>query len=128
MFVARQNEFALLDMSLYSSEIPNSVNELDEKILETVEPIYLKQYFTIIKERNVKEKIIIASGSKKVQQKNIEYKELDKKYLGDTTTVVYQNKVYLFIWGNPHYLIVINSAKVSNNYLKQFNLFWEVAK
>ena len=36
MFVARQNEFALLDMSLYSSEIPNSVNELDEKILEIV--------------------------------------------------------------------------------------------
>jgi len=36
MFVARQNEFALLDMSLYSSEIPNSVIELDEKILEIV--------------------------------------------------------------------------------------------
>jgi len=36
MFVARQNEFALLDMSLYSSEVPNSVIELDEKTLEIV--------------------------------------------------------------------------------------------
>jgi len=36
MFVARQNEFALLDMSLYSSEIPNNVEELDKKILEIV--------------------------------------------------------------------------------------------
>ncbi|MDD3794331.1 MAG: M3 family metallopeptidase [Candidatus Gracilibacteria bacterium] len=36
VFVARQNEFALLDMSLYSSEIPNNVEELDKKILEIV--------------------------------------------------------------------------------------------
>lgn len=36
MFVARQNEFALLDMSLYSSEIPKSTEELDRKILEIV--------------------------------------------------------------------------------------------
>ncbi|MDD2907929.1 MAG: M3 family metallopeptidase [Candidatus Gracilibacteria bacterium] len=36
VFVARQNEFALLDMSLYSGEIPTSVEELDKKILEIV--------------------------------------------------------------------------------------------
>lgn len=36
VFVARQNEFALLDMSLYSSEIPKSTEELDRKILEIV--------------------------------------------------------------------------------------------
>lgn len=36
VFVARQNEFALLDMSLYSSEIPKSTEELDKKILEIV--------------------------------------------------------------------------------------------
>lgn len=36
VFVARQNEFALLDMSLYSSEIPDNVEQLDKKILEIV--------------------------------------------------------------------------------------------
>lgn len=36
VFVARQNEFALLDMSLYSSEIPKNTEELDSKILEIV--------------------------------------------------------------------------------------------
>lgn len=36
VFVARQNEFALLDMSLYSSEIPKNTEELDKKILEIV--------------------------------------------------------------------------------------------
>lgn len=36
MFVARQNEFALLDMNLYSAEVPKTVKELDEKVLEIV--------------------------------------------------------------------------------------------
>lgn len=35
-FVARQNEFALLDMSLYTSEVSNNVEELDKKVLEIV--------------------------------------------------------------------------------------------
>lgn len=36
VFVARQNEFSLLDMTLYSSEVPNSIEELDKKTLEIV--------------------------------------------------------------------------------------------
>ncbi len=35
-FVARQNEFALLDMHIYSSEVPESVEMLDKKVLEIV--------------------------------------------------------------------------------------------
>ena len=35
-WVSRQNELALLDMTLYTSPIPNSVEELDQKILEIV--------------------------------------------------------------------------------------------
>lgn len=35
-FVTRQNEFALMDMNLYSSEIPSSVEELDRLVLSLV--------------------------------------------------------------------------------------------
>ena len=101
---------------------------VDENILETVEPIYLKQYFTIIKEKNVKEKIIIARGGKRLKEKNLTYKELDKKYVGDTTTVIYQDNVFIFVWGSPHYLITIKSDKVAKTYLKQFELLWDRAK
>jgi len=101
---------------------------VDENILEIVEPIYLKQYFTIIKEKNIKEKIIIARGGKKVKEKNLEYKELDKKYLGDTTTVIYQDKVFIFVRGNLYYLIAIKSRKIAETYLKQFKLLWDMAK
>ena len=100
----------------------------DEKILETVEPIYLKQYFTIIKNKNVKEKIIVRKSTKKLKEKNIEYKELDKQYFDETTIVIHQNKTYIFIWGSPYHLIVIENKKVANTYLKQFQLLWGIAK
>jgi hypothetical protein len=32
----RQNELALVDLNLYTSDIPSSVEELDKKILEIV--------------------------------------------------------------------------------------------
>lgn len=35
-FVVRQNEFALLDMSLYSQEVPKTIEALDQKTLELV--------------------------------------------------------------------------------------------
>ena len=54
---------------------------INEAFLEEIEPIYLRQYFTFIKEKGVKEKIIIARGKKKFREKNLEYKELDEKYI-----------------------------------------------
>ncbi|MCK5025856.1 MAG: hypothetical protein KAS15_04650 [Nanoarchaeota archaeon] len=100
---------------------------IDEDALEDIEPIYLKQYFTIIKEKNIKEKIIIAKGSKKLKEQTIEYRELDKEYLGHTATAISQNKVYLFIQGTPNHLIVIDSEKVANTYRRNFELLWKTA-
>lgn len=101
---------------------------VDENILETVEPIYLKQYFNIIKDKNVKEKIIIARGGKKLDEEHLEYREIDPKYLDETTVVIYQSKVFIFIWGTPYHLIIIGSPKVANTYRKQFDLLWKIAK
>lgn len=99
-----------------------------EDILETVEPIYIKQYFNMIKGKNIKEKAIIAKGGKRLKEPNIEYKELDPKYLGDTTVEIHRSKVYIFIWGTPNYLIVIQSPRVAETYRKQFELLWKIAE
>jgi sugar-specific transcriptional regulator TrmB len=101
---------------------------IDETMMDTVEPIYLKQYFNIIKSKNVKEKIIISKGKKKSRQKHLEYKEINPKYLDETTIVIHRNKVYIFVWGTPYHLITIESPKVANTYRKQFELMWDIAK
>ena len=39
--VLRQNEFALLDMHLYTWDVPNSIEELDKKVLNIVNELWL---------------------------------------------------------------------------------------
>ena len=101
---------------------------IDESRLEMVEAIYLKQYFTILKEKKVREKIIIAKGKKRFKHPQLEYRELDPSYIGDTAFVIYQSKVAMFILGEPHHLIVIENESVANTYRKQFSLLWSIAK
>lgn len=42
-FVARQNEFALLDMSIYSEKAPETVEELDKKTLEFANKFWIRE-------------------------------------------------------------------------------------
>jgi len=41
LFVLRQNEFALTDMYLYTSDVPNNIEELDNKVLDYVNKLSL---------------------------------------------------------------------------------------
>jgi sugar-specific transcriptional regulator TrmB len=102
---------------------------IDEDVLmQEVEPIYLKQYLNAMKSRKIKEKIIIKTGATKVKNPNLEYKELDSKYIGKTAQIIYNDKVAIFILGTPYYLIVIENKEVAETYKKQFNLLWNIAK
>jgi HTH-type transcriptional regulator, sugar sensing transcriptional regulator len=102
---------------------------VDEKtLIEEVEPIYLKQYFTIIKERSIKEKVIMKKGNKKYTISNVTHRFLDEKYIGNVEQIIYNNKVAIFISGDPHNLIVIDNSEVSKTYKKQFELLWSIAK
>lgn len=116
-----------LTANFQKNEVVYLIN-LDESVLEKVEPIYLKQYFTIIKEKKVKEKIIIAKGGKRFKESRLEYRELAKDYIGETATAIYKDNVYLFILGEPNYLIIIKNKKVAETYMKNFNLLWDTAK
>ncbi len=101
------------------------VNE--KELMTEVEPIYLKQYLNMIPTRNIKEKIILKKGIHRSNFKNVQYKEIDEKYIGNTEQCIYGNKVALFITGEPHYLVLIENKEVAETYKKQFQLLWKVA-
>lgn len=102
---------------------------IDEEVLTTeVEPIYLKRYFNMIKTKNIRERIIIKTGGKRIKEKTLSYKELDEKYIGKTAQIIYGNKVALFVLGTPYYLIVIENKDVADTYRKQFDLLWQIAR
>jgi sugar-specific transcriptional regulator TrmB len=101
---------------------------VDENILEMVEPIYLKKYFAIIREKKIKEKIIIPRGGKRFREPNLEYRELEKKFLGNAVTVLHNSKVFIFIKGSPNYLISIMNQKIAESFRSQFAFLWKNAK
>ncbi len=53
--------------------------------------------------------MIIKKGSRRLKYKNLEYRELDEKYIGKTAQIIYGNKVAIFILGIPYHLIVIEN-------------------
>lgn len=102
---------------------------IDEDILlSEVEPIYLRQYMNTIKSKKIKEKIIIKKSGKRIINPNLEYRELDERYIGKTAQIIYNNKVAIFILGTPYYLIIIDNKDVSETYRRQFDLLWRIAK
>jgi len=102
---------------------------VDEEILTNeIEPIYLDQYLNSIKSRNIKERIIIKNNGKRLKNKNLQYKNIDRKYIGNTAQIIYSSKVAIFIVGYPHYLILIDNKKVADTYRSNFEALWKIAK
>lgn len=101
---------------------------VDETIIEPLEPVYLKRYFSIMQKTGWKEKAIIKAGAKRLEVKNVEYKEVSPDIIGNTAQIIYHDKVALFIAGMPYYLIIIENKGVADTYRKQFNVLWDMAK
>lgn len=100
----------------------------EELLLEEVEPIYLRQYFNTIKEKKIREKVIMKKGKKKFKISNVSHRFLDEKFIGNTDQLIYGNKVAIFLMGNPYYLILIENKEIAETYRKQFSLLWNIAK
>ena len=100
----------------------------EENLIKNVEPIYLKQYFTIISENHIKERVIIKKSVKKHNFKNVAYKFLDDAYLGNVEQIIYGDKVALFIFGAVYHMILLENKQVAQTYRKQFELLWKLAK
>ncbi len=101
---------------------------VDEDFASTVEPIYLKQYFTVLQENDTKERIVIAEGGTRLPEPHIDYREIDPAAFGGTMTTIHQNKVYLFHRGDPMHLIVIESQRIADSHRKQFEFLWNLAR
>ncbi|MBI5390650.1 winged helix-turn-helix transcriptional regulator [Candidatus Woesearchaeota archaeon] len=101
---------------------------IDERTLvEEIEPIYMKQYLTRVKELKIYERIIVPNGTMRLKSANFVYRHLDPSYIGNTAQIIYGESVALFIMGNPHYLMVIHNKKTADTYRKQFELLWKCA-
>lgn len=100
----------------------------EEKLSQEIEPIYLKRYFNLIKDKNIKERIILKKGGKRIKHANLTYKELPEEFMGKTAQIIYSNKVAIFVLGTPYYLTLIENKDVAETYRRQFEALWGLAK
>ena len=87
---------------------------------------HLKIYFSKLRKKGIKEKVIVGKGGKMIKEaKTTTYRSLPVDCVGNTAFEVYKDKVAIFLWGEPNHLILIKNREVAESYRKQFNLLWK---
>ncbi|MAG02983.1 hypothetical protein CMI42_06605 [Candidatus Pacearchaeota archaeon] len=95
-----------------------------ENILEFALPSFLKQ----IEKLKIKERILSDKKEKIKKIKTGRYKYLDYGYLFPSSFWIYGNKVAIFVWHLPYFVIVIDNKSVAETYQNYFEFFWRLAK
>lgn len=103
--------------------VMGSINQF-EQVLEFALPSFLKN----IEEREIKEKILCDKKDKILKIKTGTYKYLEGDYFFPSSFWVYGNKVAIFVWNIPYFVIVIDNKEVSQTYRNYFDFFWKIAK
>jgi len=95
---------------------------------EESSPIYTKQWANQRRKKNIKAKIICTKGTKAPIWKMNEIKFVPKEYQSPASTLIYGNKVAIFIEEEPILIILIESIKLVQSYKNYFRLLWRIAR
>lgn len=91
-------------------------------------PIYTEKWATQRRKKKIKAKIISNNRKEFPKWKLNEIKFLPEEYQSPAVTIIYNDKVAIFIHDEPIMVILIESQKVAKSYLNYFNLLWGIAK
>jgi biotin operon repressor len=102
---------------------------VDEKIPFGKDKLALEQYERDLARYKIKERVIIKKGAKGLfSTRNSRYRHIEEKLFNPNPIQIYGDKVQIFLWGNPNYLILIKNSTIADSFGKQFELMWKVAK
>jgi len=91
-------------------------------------PIYVEQWANQRRKKNIKAKIICTKGSQAPIWKMNEIKFIPNEYQSPASTLVYGNKVAIFIQEEPILIVLIENKKLARSYKNYFQLLWKIAK
>jgi sugar-specific transcriptional regulator TrmB len=102
----------------------------EEGQFQKIFPIYIQQFLRDIKHFKIKERLLSKEESRgKINlTSNTQIRYLDNKFLSPTTTVVYGDKVAIFIWTEPYHVSLIKDKEVADSYRNYFWGLWKLAK
>lgn len=94
---------------------------------EDLMPIYIEQFVKKANKERITERAILEKGTKIIPTKRHEYKYISKEYLFPNATCVYGNKVAMFIWQEPYYVILTENRDLAQSHKTHFNILWRKA-
>ncbi len=102
----------------------------EEGQFQSIFPIYIQQFLRDIKHYKIKERLLTKeeTKSKILRTKDTQIRFLENKFFSPTTTVVYGDKVAIFIWSEPYNVALIDDKEVARSYLSYFESLWKIAK
>jgi len=99
----------------------------DKKFFEAI-PIEFQQFLKQVKQKKIKERLIVSEEEEFFMEKELSrYRTIPKRFFSPIATNVYGKKVSIVLW-QPLIVISIESSELAENYRKQFNLVWKIAK
>ncbi len=104
---------------------------IDDDKLIAADPLIevrLKQYLAKIIHHGITERLICKKGTRVIPEaKTTTYRFLSEKTIGSLAFVTYSDRLAIFMWGNPNYMVFIQSKSVASSYKNQFEILWEKA-
>lgn len=95
-----------------------------EKILEFALPSFLRN----IEKAGIHERVL-CDKTEKIEKANTgKYRTLDSNYLFPSSFWVYGDKIALFVWSAPYFVVVIENKEIAQTYQAYFDFFWQLAK
>jgi HTH-type transcriptional regulator, sugar sensing transcriptional regulator len=89
---------------------------------------YTQQWAEQRRKKNIKAKLISKKGDDAPIWKMNEVRFIEEEYQSPTATIIYGNKVAIFIHEDPVLIILIESKQLAQSYRNYFNVLWEIAK
>lgn len=90
--------------------------------------LYTKQWANQRAKKNIKAKLIFKKGADAPVWKMNEIRFIEKEYTSPTATIIYGDKVAIFIYESPLIIILIESKQLAQSYHNYFKILWNIAE
>jgi hypothetical protein len=90
--------------------------------------IYTKKWAEQRRDKKIKAKILSRKGIDAPIWNLNEIKYVTQEYQSPAATIVYGNKVAIFINEEPELIILIESEKLAKSYRNYFDMLWKIAE
>jgi len=92
-------------------------------------PEFTKRYLNEREKKNIKARQIHPKGEKVLPSKLSKFKAISKEFSGPATTIIYGDKVAIFMWFiEPPVVVLIKNKEAAKAYKNQFEFMWKAIR